>query len=56
MSKWKYEIASELGINPPADGYWGTLTSRDCGAVGGHMVKKMIQMAESQIANNGTLK
>jgi hypothetical protein len=56
MSQWKYEVANELGINPPADGYWGTLTSRDCGAVGGHMVKKMIQMAESQIANKGTMK
>jgi len=42
MSQWKYEIARELGITPPADGYWGNLTSRDCGAVGGHMVRKMI--------------
>lgn len=51
MNKWKYEVASELGIQPPADGYWGNLTSRDCGAVGGHMVRKMIEMAEASIAN-----
>jgi hypothetical protein len=56
MSQWKYEIARELGITPPADGYWGNLTSRDCGAVGGHMVRKMIQMAESQMASKGTWK
>lgn len=51
MYKWKYEIANELGIQPPADDYWGNLTSRDCGSVGGHMVKKMIEMAEQTIAN-----
>ncbi|SHF20794.1 Small, acid-soluble spore protein, alpha/beta type [Caldanaerobius fijiensis DSM 17918] len=51
MNKWKYEVANELGIQPPADGYWGNLTSRDCGAVGGHMVRKMIEMAEASIAN-----
>jgi hypothetical protein len=56
MNQWKYEIANELGITPPADGYWGYLTSRDCGAVGGHMVRKMIQMAESQMASKGTWK
>ncbi|KKC29555.1 small, acid-soluble spore protein, alpha/be [Caldanaerobacter subterraneus subsp. pacificus DSM 12653] len=56
MNQWKYEVARELGINPPADGYWGNLTSRDCGAVGGHMVRKMIQMAESQLASKGTWK
>ncbi|MGI6113979.1 MAG: small, acid-soluble spore protein, alpha/beta type, partial [Mahellales bacterium] len=31
-------------------GYWGNLTSRECGAVGGHMVRKMIEQAESQLA------
>jgi len=46
MDQWKYEIANELGIQAPQDGYWGYLTSRDCGAVGGHMVRKMIEIAE----------
>jgi hypothetical protein len=32
-------------------GYWGDVPSRDCGAVGGQMVKKMIEMAEQQMAN-----
>ncbi|MDI6601405.1 MAG: alpha/beta-type small acid-soluble spore protein [Thermoanaerobacteraceae bacterium] len=51
MDQWKYEVANEIGVQPPADGYWGNLSSRDCGAVGGHMVRKMIEMAERSIAN-----
>ncbi|AEE96195.1 MULTISPECIES: alpha/beta-type small acid-soluble spore protein [Mahella] len=53
LEQFKYEVANELGIQTPADGYWGTLTSRDCGAVGGHMVKKMIQQAEQTLMNKG---
>lgn len=53
LDQFKYEVANELGIQTPADGYWGTLTSRDCGAVGGHMVKKMIQQAEQTLVNKG---
>jgi len=52
MEQWKYEIANELGIQAPKDGYWGNLTSRDCGAVGGQMVKKMIEMAEQNLVKN----
>jgi len=38
MDKFKYEVASELGINPEyKSGYWGNISSRECGAVGGHM-------------------
>lgn len=51
LDQMKYETASELGVNPPADGYWGDLTARECGAVGGHMVRKMIQRAEQFLVN-----
>ncbi|MEW6522631.1 MAG: alpha/beta-type small acid-soluble spore protein [Bacillota bacterium] len=49
LDQFKYEVAADLGINPPGD-YWGNLTSRDCGAVGGHMVRRMIQLAEQSLA------
>ena len=35
LNQFKYEVASELGINPEyKTGYWGNITSRECGAVG----------------------
>lgn len=50
LNQFKYEVASELGINPEyKTGYWGNITSRECGAVGGHMVRRLIAMAEQQL-------
>lgn len=48
LDNMKYEIAAELGIPvyQGSEDYWGHITSRDCGAVGGHMVRRMIEMAE----------
>lgn len=55
MDQFKQEVASEIGIqNYMANGYGGDLPSKVNGTVGGYMVKKMIAMAEDQIANNGT--
>lgn len=50
LYNFKYEVAREIGVTPPQSGYWGELTSRDCGAVGGHMVRRMIQLAEQSLA------
>ncbi|MDA8236096.1 MAG: alpha/beta-type small acid-soluble spore protein [Clostridia bacterium] len=51
LDQFKYEVAQEVGIaNQIQGGYWGNLSSRDCGAVGGGMVRKMIQLAEQQLA------
>lgn len=49
LDKFKYEVASELGV-PLTDGYNGDLTSRQNGSVGGYMVKKMIEEQERQMA------
>ena len=49
LDKFKYEVASELGV-PLSDGYNGDLTSRLNGSVGGYMVKKMIEQQEKQMA------
>lgn len=52
LDNFKYEIAGELGINYNGD--LGALTSRQNGYVGGNMVKKMVQQAESQLASKTT--
>ncbi len=50
MEAFKYEMASELGINPEYEtGYWGNISSRECGAVGGQMVRRMIADAEQSL-------
>lgn len=43
MDKFKTEVASELGIDLKSE----NLTARDAGRVGGEMVKKLIEKAES---------
>ena len=53
MEQFKYEIASELGIQTPQSGYWGEMTTRDTGAIGGHMVRKMVESYESRLAGGG---
>ena len=50
LDEMKYEVAHEIGVTPPSSGYWGELPARQCGAVGGHMVRKMIQLAEQHLA------
>ena len=45
LDKFKYEVASEVGVNLK-DGFNGDLTSKDAGKIGGQMVKKMIEQAE----------
>jgi hypothetical protein len=51
LDNFKVEIANELGVNYNGD--LGALTSRQNGYVGGLMVKRMIQSAESQLAGKG---
>ena len=48
LNKFKYEVASEVGVNLK-DGYNGDLSSRDAGRIGGNMVRKMIQQAENNM-------
>lgn len=52
MEQFKAEIANEIGIDAPPDGYWGNYSSRDCGAVGGHMVRRMIEDYQKRAAGN----
>ena len=50
LNKFKYEVASEVGVNLK-DGYNGDISARDAGRIGGNMVRKLIQQAESQMTN-----
>ncbi len=50
MDQFKWETAKELGITVPQGGYMGDLPSRVNGSIGGTMVKKMIALAEQQLA------
>jgi hypothetical protein len=47
LEKFKDEVAQELGI--PFKEYNGNLSSRQCGSVGGEMVKRMVEEYEHRI-------
>lgn len=49
LSRFKMEAASAVGV-PLSDGYNGDLTARQCGSVGGEMVKRMIESYEKNLA------
>ena len=51
LDQFKYDVAREMQLSIPEDRYWGDIPARQCGAVGGHMVKKMIEMAEQNLAS-----
>ncbi|BBB92302.1 MAG TPA: alpha/beta-type small acid-soluble spore protein [Methylomusa anaerophila] len=50
LDSMKLEIANELGISERVrTSGWATMTSADCGRVGGQMVRRMIQQYESTL-------
>lgn len=51
LDQFKYEVARDIGVNIPTDHYWGDISARQCGAVGGNMVRQMIEMAENTLVN-----
>ena len=51
MNKFKFEVAGELGI-PLNDYDNGDLTSRDCGRIGGTMVKRLIELGQQVLVAN----
>lgn len=52
LDNMKYEIASELGlpVKQGSEDYWGHISSRDCGKVGGQILRRMVHFAESAMA------
>jgi hypothetical protein len=51
LNSLKLEIANELGVNNYDSIDKGEISSRVNGYVGGYMVKKLVEMAENQMAN-----
>ena len=47
LAKFKMEVANEMGIQ--FTDYNGNLTSKQCGSVGGEMVKKMVAAYEQNM-------
>lgn len=52
LDQMKFEAAQELGIQIPADGYYGHMSTRDMGAIGGHITRKLVQLAQQQMSGN----
>ena len=51
LEQMKYEIAQELGITLSQDGYYGNLLTKEAGSIGGHITRRLVQMAEQQLAS-----
>ena len=51
LNQMKLEIANELGLSNYESVDKGNLTARQNGYVGGNMIKKLIEMAQQQMAN-----
>ncbi|CUQ06314.1 small, acid-soluble spore protein, alpha/beta type [Clostridium baratii] len=47
LAKFKNEVANEMGV--PFSDYNGDLSSKQCGSVGGEMVKRMVAQYENSI-------
>ena len=53
LNQIKLEIANELGMADYQQVDKGNLTARQNGYVGGYMTKKLVEMAEQQMAGKG---
>lgn len=52
LQDMKYEVAGELGITPPSDGYWGFVSSYENGSIGGSITRKLVAFAQQHLAEN----
>ena len=50
LNSLKTEVANELGLSNYEQTDKGNLTARQNGYVGGYMTKKLVEMAERQLA------
>ncbi|MBN2982989.1 MULTISPECIES: alpha/beta-type small acid-soluble spore protein [Cohnella] len=50
LDQLKFEVAQELGIAIPQDGYYGNMVTRDTGSIGGNITKRLVTIAEQQLA------
>lgn len=50
LDQMKFEVAQELGIAIPQDGYYGNMATRDAGSLGGYITRKLVQIGEQSLA------
>lgn len=50
LDQLKYEVAQELGIAIPQDGYYGNMATKDAGSIGGYITRRLVQIAEQSLA------
>ncbi len=51
LERLKYEVAEELQLDDDINERgWENMTTREVGKIGGNMVKRMISMAENELA------
>lgn len=52
LNRLKFEVADELGLTDRiSDVGYANMTSRECGSIGGFMVRRMINYAETHMPN-----
>lgn len=56
LEQMKFEVAQELGIQIPQDGYYGYMATRDTGAIGGHITRRLVQIAEQQLSGGSNFR
>ncbi|MFD2117930.1 small, acid-soluble spore protein, alpha/beta type [Paenibacillus yanchengensis] len=50
LDQMKYEVAQELGIAIPQDGYYGNMATKDTGSIGGSITRRLVQIAQQSLA------
>jgi len=56
LESMKMEAAQSLGVQIPASGYYGDVTSRETGALGGYITKNLVAMAEQQLSGSQAIR
>ncbi|REE92871.1 small acid-soluble spore protein alpha/beta type [Paenibacillus taihuensis] len=56
LQQMKFEAAQELGIQIPQDGYYGNVSTRDAGSLGGYITRKLVQIAEQQLSGGSSFR
>lgn len=54
LDQFKYEVAQQLGISLSQDGYNGNLLTRDAGSIGGQITRRLVEIAEQQLAGSSS--
>lgn len=50
LDQMKFEVAQELGISIPQDGYYGNVATKDAGSIGGYITRRLVQIGEQALA------